>query len=823
MRQRHVAVSAAALIAAASLTPMTAQAADQNTIFVNGGSSACTDSGAGTLAAPFCTIQAASNAAKPGDIVSIAPGTYGATTITNSGTASAPIVFLASSGLVIIGSSADQAALTLAGASNLEFKQITIEAGPNAGALVDGGSGITFAHDNLDVLAMSDPSNTTGLHVTGGASSVTLEDSSAGDIDVVVDGGASGTIITTNRMFSGYEGQGSISVSGASNTAVTSNTLVGCGQQVSIAGSSTGSSIENNVIQTSSDGCRNGTGSSAGVAVDPSSAASTTLDYNDVYSSGAVYLWNGAAYSTASALDAATGQGAHDYNGADGALVGEGSPIINSANSAAIGEQPTDEQGDPRTLDPLVKPTGAGPFDDYDRGAIQFQDPGTTVAGSTFTASATQVPAGAAFTVSAKLADTWGDPNSSYEFFSPDGAVTPVYTSTGTASMTIASPGLYDLDAAIGAAGSSSYVQLLTGISPQIKVVAPKPLTADESAIVWGPLNVTASDGGTTDAWNLTGFTVDFGDGSAPVTSSTTNELFHTYAKPGTYSVTETVADAGGNKATKTIQVSTLAKSIPAPTSTLFERDSNGDQVEEWMGAQNGGWQMIGNNSSALYAGGAGVFAVTPGGSAIYKYDSAPYAWTRVGGAGAQFVVSGDALYALTPKHSAVMRFDGTAWTSVGGPAQNIYAAADGVFATNPGGASIYRYKPSAKSWTRAGGGYAQYATSGDSLYGLGSNGSDVAQWSGTGTEWSRIGGAADKLYAGGFGLFATNPSDTAIYQYNPGTKGWTRIGGGGVEFTVSQTDIYGQSSVNGPAFAYNGTPGSWTYIGGGPTTIVGG
>jgi hypothetical protein len=37
-------------IAAASMTPLTAQAASQNTLYVNGSSSACTDAGSGTLA-----------------------------------------------------------------------------------------------------------------------------------------------------------------------------------------------------------------------------------------------------------------------------------------------------------------------------------------------------------------------------------------------------------------------------------------------------------------------------------------------------------------------------------------------------------------------------------------------------------------------------------------------------------------------------------------------------------------------------------------------------------------------------------------------------
>ncbi|WP_034266966.1 hypothetical protein [Actinospica robiniae] len=93
MRSRSIAASAAALIATASLAPVAATADGQNTLYVNNTNSSCTDAGSGTSAAPFCTIQAAADIADPGDVVNIVAGTYAATTITRSGTASEPIVF----------------------------------------------------------------------------------------------------------------------------------------------------------------------------------------------------------------------------------------------------------------------------------------------------------------------------------------------------------------------------------------------------------------------------------------------------------------------------------------------------------------------------------------------------------------------------------------------------------------------------------------------------------------------------------------------------------------------------------------------------------
>jgi hypothetical protein len=76
--------------------PQQANAAVGTTLYVDGASTTCSDSGTGTQAVPYCTIQAAANAATAGDDVLITGADYDdetQVTISKSGTATAPITF----------------------------------------------------------------------------------------------------------------------------------------------------------------------------------------------------------------------------------------------------------------------------------------------------------------------------------------------------------------------------------------------------------------------------------------------------------------------------------------------------------------------------------------------------------------------------------------------------------------------------------------------------------------------------------------------------------------------------------------------------------
>ena len=554
MRPRIVATSTATLIAAAALSPMAAQAAGQNTIFVNSASSACTDSGTGTVDAPYCTIQAAADAANPGDIVNVAVGTYSATTITRSGTASAPIIFTGNGIRTAFGiSRAAIASFDVNGASFVKIQSFNITSGSAADASVSGGSDVTFSSD------LFRPSTTgPALHVTGAASAVTVQNSQI-DSEVLVDGGSTGTIVTTNAFVANYASP--ISIVGAANTAITSNTIYGCGTDVSVTDSASATSIENNVIENpqtaATDQYCPASSQATDMLVDSTSASGTTADYNDVYASGTgavAYEWAGTTYSSAAALHTATSQALHDDNSLLGTETVEHSPLINSANSAAIGEQPADVNGNPRVIDPLVAQTGAGPHAYYDRGATQFQDP-VTLTSKTFTASANQAPVGGTITLHAAATDTW---STTFDYlFELSNSTTIDGGTSGTATVSYSSPGNYGVYLYLKPMNGSPAPLAMEG-NASITVVPDAPLTPQLTVNPSGALGVVATDSGTTDAWSISSATFDFGDGTPPQTL--TGQVvypMHTYAKPGTYTITEKLTDADGITATKSATFTT--------------------------------------------------------------------------------------------------------------------------------------------------------------------------------------------------------------------------------------------------------------------------
>ena len=364
--------------------PATAQAAPAGTVLHVSNVGSCDDNGPGTQAMPYCTLQAAADAAQPGDTVQVESATVQPATpvvITHSGTATAPITITSSDpGFQppkIYG-------LSVSGAAHVVVSNLAVY----SGVTVDNATDVT-----LDRLTVNAPRGSVGLQVSGDSSQVTVsrdEITMENESGVVVDPGATGVVVTTNLIQgdTGSAANPTVSVTGAPGTDVVSNTVTGVctGALISLDGGSGSSVVENNVLTLNSSAATGCAGSAqTGVQVSADSQTGTTVDYNDVYapSNMPLYSWGGTTYPTVAAFTTATGQGTHDIDAAPdyatdnvpcslAEMPAQGSPLIDSADADAPGELSTDFTGAPRTDDPATPNTGTG-VGYYDRGALERQ------------------------------------------------------------------------------------------------------------------------------------------------------------------------------------------------------------------------------------------------------------------------------------------------------------------------------------------------------------------------------------------------------------------------------------------------------------------
>ena len=599
MRKRRFAVLVVFAVGGAfGLVPATAQASSAPTTYYvdNSNLSACSDAGSGTPARPFCTVQAAADAAVvPGDVVQVAPGLYPEQVdITASGSARAPITFESGppTGHALpaqIGSmGADlHDGFLISGASNIVIDDFSdIQRG--SAVVIDDSSAVTVD----SVAASSEVSGDAPIQVNGSSSQVTLSrDQVVGGWrapGIAIDASGSGDVVTTDMVISESGDGGGISVLGSSGAVITGNTVIQqCGPGIYLGddanGTASGATIENNVVGPGTTNC-----SSPGAGIDLAASADTTgavLDYNDVYlgtTAAAAYLWGGADYAGAGALHAATGQGAHDLNedpGLDmgsGRITGSTSPLISSANSDAPGELATDVFGASRLCDPLVTPTGTGHSACYDRGAVQYEET-ITLAGTSN--PPTTVPVGAVLTANAGTASSdWGKATFDYRFDFGDGTVAD--GSQPIATHTYASAGTYafseTVTSSLGASTNTSY---------SITVVPPVAFSYRLSVSTVGALGSKATVSIASD-WQLTNTKVSFGDGTTDYVKNGDTTLSHTYLEPGTYSVTLTVSDVGGDQGSVTDQVATQASDfVPyGPKPLLDTRSGLGGTASQLAG-----------------------------------------------------------------------------------------------------------------------------------------------------------------------------------------------------------------------------------------------
>ncbi|MBC3844505.1 right-handed parallel beta-helix repeat-containing protein [Streptacidiphilus sp. 4-A2] len=267
------------LAAGVVVLPTATASADSTTLYVDVRNAACSDTAAGTgTAATPCTIQAAADAAQPGDTVPDRRRRHlPATTITASGSPGDPITITGGNYIYL-------PQLTFQGAHDITLGSLQLE-------LSAGGITVADSSDvTLDSLRVSAPAGATAVAVSGQSSDVTLSRSYLLPLNgaaVTVGPGAQHTVITTNQIEPASYSATGIALDGATDTDVTSNTFGHSSPAaVTATDGSTGLSIENNVVY------------GGDIQVSADSTAQSTSGYNLFYPLPGADLYNWAGVGT---------------------------------------------------------------------------------------------------------------------------------------------------------------------------------------------------------------------------------------------------------------------------------------------------------------------------------------------------------------------------------------------------------------------------------------------------------------------------------------------------------------------------------------------
>ena len=582
LRRQPQRIALSLLVAGAVLAVASAPAesAGGPTLYVDRGNSACTNSGTGTQAQPFCTISAAATKVAAGQTVQVASGTYSErVSISKSGTSNAPIVFTAApnalvtvtgqangfyvsgrswitiNGFNVTGTSDNGITVSSSSFITVSNNQVSY-AGFQVQGMVKGGIRLNNSTDSLIVGNTADHNSYAGIMVVGGSTrnevrgNTTFNNAqgfqrAAPGIRIYA---APGNVVDGNISHDN-EDSGIESYPGANNTLIYDNVCYGNGDHgiddlgttgqtivgnsvynnvtagINLEGNSTGGTVENNIA------VNNGIKSPrthSDIRIERGSTDGTTVDYNVVYltTPDTLLIWSSVSYSTLAAFQAASGQMLHGLNadpkwrnaaGGDFHLTA-GSPAIDSGNSGVSGQPSTDIEGNLRVDDAATANTGVGPRSYDDRGAYEFQS------------GVTDAPPAAALSVSP-------------------------------------------------ASG-----------------VAPLAVSAD------------ASGSTDTDSTPIASYRFDFGDGSADVGPQAGATASHTFAAAGTYTVTVTVTDTAGLSSTATAQV-VASSNTNLVRNPGFETDLSGWNISgsdsnislvRVAGGHSGGWAAQLTNTGSI-------------------------------------------------------------------------------------------------------------------------------------------------------------------------------------------------------------------------------
>jgi len=420
-------------IVSMTLVPWSSSAV--STLYVDGASPNCSNSGPGSATQPFCTIGKAASVVVAGQTVIVNAGDYSENVnMTTSGTSAAPIVFTAATGQNVMVSGQSHG-FTISNRSWITVQGFNVTQTTGDGVYVTNSSNITIRDNHISYagqpvsgkiakgIRLSSVTNALvvgntidhntdfGIHLVGGTTGATISGNelsynargfqrAAAGIDVFASSnnviqynvshhnedsgiefrtGSSNNLVVNNVTY--LNGDHGIDMNGSPSQQITSNSVyknVTAG--INVEGNSTGTTLANNISVDNGIGSATTRGN---VRVDSTSTSGTTLDYDIVFlhTPDVMMTWGSTKYSSLAAFVSATGQETHGiqadplWEAADAGdlhLVG-GSPAIDSANSGVSGENDVDADGNPRFDDPGTPNTGVGPRTYDDRGAYESQ------------------------------------------------------------------------------------------------------------------------------------------------------------------------------------------------------------------------------------------------------------------------------------------------------------------------------------------------------------------------------------------------------------------------------------------------------------------
>ncbi|MFB6893204.1 PKD domain-containing protein [Kitasatospora sp. NPDC056327] len=626
-RRLATAAAAAGSAIASVLLPFTAAHAESTVLRVdNGPDSRCWDTGAaaGTAAQPFCTVQAAADAALPGQTVSIAGNRsyVGQVTLRNSGLPGKPIVFRGESaaGRVMVGTESWKQgatpapnALVFEGVHDITLTGLELHA-PQEAVVVKDSARVTLDRNKVQggnpvswgVRAY--PDETASVRITGASSDVTVSRAQffgSPVAAVLVEPGASGTVVSTSQIADG-RGRGVLATD-APGTVVVNNTFGrNCRTDVELAGNSAGAVVENNIVtKNPAPWCDGAQSDTTLLAVSAGSVQGTKADHNTVIPAGpATYTWGGTPHADPAAFRA-TGQGAHD-NAVDprfNKVVNDYTPVpaeglTDAADPTAPGLVDTDVFGNAVVDHPGMPDTAGG---HRDRGAVEAQDP---VRANLIGAHAPgpHHPLNARFT--AAYTTGWTSDTATLDF--GDGSAPLALTpTTGPVDHDYPTAGTFE--ATLTVSGPAGAVRTSTSRL----TVAPVPDL--QARFTWGSgsryeskVTVLAAD---VSPWPVARRVFDFGDGSAPVTVEGPNPptgITHDYGVGGGHTVTETVTDDHGRTASTSSEVRASGPYGGVP----FSSGSTSSPVTRTGLFDNGNWVIASNTYDSSYPGTTFVFGL---------------------------------------------------------------------------------------------------------------------------------------------------------------------------------------------------------------------